>query len=145
MSHDTVWLDLLSPLAKLTAAAGLFGYLLHRGGLRAAAVSAVTLAHVLAFFCVMPISAEFVLAVTITLGTCSYAVLVVERFWVRAGVVVACFALFGALCYQASPALFMVAIALLALWTWFLVTIRGWARKRPIQARSLSTAVSDEL
>jgi hypothetical protein len=145
MTDVTLWLDLLPHLAKLTAAAGLFAYLLHRGGLRPAAVSMVTLAHVLAFLCAMPISAEFVLAVTITLGTCSYAVLAVDRFWVRAGVVVACFVLFGALCYQASPALFIVAIAPLALWTCFLATMRGWARKRPIQARSLATAVSDEL
>jgi hypothetical protein len=121
----------LGYLAKLTAAAGLFAYLLHRGGLRPAAVTTITLAHVLVLFCVMPAPAEFVLAVTITLGTCSYAVLAVDRSWFRAGIVALCFVSIGVLCGQASPVLFTVAIISLALWTGFLAIIRDWARTRP--------------
>src|SRR4051812_33723972 len=101
------WLAMLEALAKLTAAAGLFAYLLHRAGLRAAAVTTVTLAHVMVVFCAMPSPVEFVLTATITLGTCSYAVLAVDRPWLRAGIVVACFITFGTLLAQASAVLFM--------------------------------------
>jgi hypothetical protein len=48
MEDRVPWLAVLEALAKLTAAASLFAYLLHRGGLRAAAVTMVTLAHVVA-------------------------------------------------------------------------------------------------
>src|SRR4051794_11922499 len=94
------WLAAIEALAKLAAAASLFAYLLHRGGLRPAAVTTVTLAHVLALFCVMPAPMEFVFATTVTLGTCTYVVLAVDRPWLQVGIVVACFITFGALLAQ---------------------------------------------
>src|SRR5262245_60260694 len=110
MEGRVPWLAVLEASAKLTAAASLFAYLLHRGGLRPAAVTSVTLAHVMALVCNMPAPPEFVLAATITLGSCSYAILSVDRPWLRAGIVVACFITFGALLAQASAGLFMVVI-----------------------------------
>jgi hypothetical protein len=132
------WLEVLEDLAKLTAAASLFAYLLHRRGLRPVAVTTVTLAHVMALFCVMPTPAEFAFAATVTLGICTYAVLAVDRTGLRAAIVVACFLTFGGLCAQASPMLFMAAMAPLVLWTGFMLTIRDWARARPKSRPDLS-------
>src|SRR5687768_4171456 len=56
MEERFPWLGALAALAKLTAAATLFAYLLRRGGLRPAAVTTVTLAHVMALFCLMPVT-----------------------------------------------------------------------------------------
>jgi hypothetical protein len=125
------WLAVLEPLAKLTAAASMFAWLLHRARLRPAAVTTVTLAHVIVLFCLMPVPAELVFAAIIVLGTCSYAVLAVDRPWLRAGVVIACFIIIGALLAQASAAGTVAAVTTLALWTGVMVSIRDWARTRP--------------
>jgi hypothetical protein len=141
MADHVPWLPVLEALAKILAAAALYGYLLHRGGIRPAAASTVILAQFLALSCVMPTSAEMVFVTAVTLGTCSYAVLVVDRPWVRAGIVAACFITFGALLAQASAGLFLVAITPLALWTGLMAIIRDWARARPkSKERSVTTA-----
>jgi hypothetical protein len=131
MQDGFPWLVVLESLAKLAAAAGLFAYLLHRAGLGPRAVTTVILAHVVAVFCVMPWPAEFVFAATITLGTCSYALLAVDRPRLRTGIVAACFIIFGALLAQASVSLLIAALILLAIWTAIMVMIRDWARSRP--------------
>jgi hypothetical protein len=139
------WLSVLEALAKVMAAAALYAYLLHRGGVRPAAASVVILALFSALSCVMPISAELVFVTALTLGTCSYAVLAVDRPWVRAGIVAACFITFGALAAQASARLFLVAITPLGLWTGFMVIIREWARTRPKSKERSVTLARDEL
>ena len=122
-------------LAKLTAAATLFAYLLRRGGLRPAAVTTVTVAHVMSLFCLMPASMpdsiEPVLAAMFTLGTCTYAVLAVDRPWLQAAIVLACFIMFGAFLARESVARCIVVLTALAYWTGFMVTIRHWARTHP--------------
>jgi hypothetical protein len=131
MENHFPWLKVLEVVAKITAVVCLFAYLLHRRGLRPEAVATVTLAQVMALFCVMPASAEFVFAATVALGTCTYAVLTVDRPGLRAAVVVACFITFGGLCAQVSPMLFMAAMTPLVLWTGFMLMIRDWAKTRP--------------
>jgi hypothetical protein len=128
MEDHFPWLAVLEAVAKLAAAAALFAYLLHRGGVRPKAVAAVTLANLLALFCVLPGPAEFVFAATIALGTSSYAVLAVDRPWLRAGIVVACFVTIGTLLAQASGGMFLAALPPFAVWTGLMVTIRRWAR-----------------
>lgn len=132
MENHFPWLAAIEALAKLTAAASLFAYLLHRAGLRLAAVITVTLAHVTAMFCAIPAApGEFVFATTVTLGTCTYAILAVHRPWLKTGIVATCLTLFGALLAQASRVLLIVSMIPLALWIGFMVTIRDWARTLP--------------
>src|ERR1700752_1667813 len=102
MGDRIPWLSALESLAKVASAAGLFAYLLTRGGVRPIAATTLTLAHLLVLSCVMPTSAELVFMTAITLGTCSYAVLAVDRLWLRAGIVAGCFITFGLLLVQAS-------------------------------------------
>ncbi len=130
---------MLDVLAKVAAAAGLFAYLLNRGGVRPIAATTITLAHLLALSCVMPTSAELVFVTAIALGTCSYAVLAVDWPLLRAGIVAGCFIAFGLLLAQASVGL-LIIITPLALWTGFLVIIRDWAR---IEGSSVNTATHD--
>jgi hypothetical protein len=61
------WQLITDDLAVLRAAASLLAYLLHRGSLAPAAVSAVTLAHVLALFCAMPAPMELIMGIQIKL------------------------------------------------------------------------------
>jgi hypothetical protein len=137
MKEQFPWLDALEALAKLTTAVGLFAFLLHRGGLRAAAVTLVTLANLAALFCVLPAPGEFVLAATITFGTCSYAVLLVEWPWMRVAIVAVCLLTFDALVAQASGVLALFVVIPLALWIGFLVVVRDWARAAPKNAPEL--------
>ncbi len=135
MEERFPWLGALVALAKLTAAATLFAYLLRRGGLRPAAVTTVTSAHLMALFCVVPVSMHDsivpVLAAMITLGTCTYAVLAVDRPWLQAAIVLACFLMFGAFLARESVVQCIVLLTALAYWTGLMVTIRHWARTHP--------------
>jgi hypothetical protein len=88
----------------------------------------VILAQFMLLMCILPLPVEFIFAATVSMGTCSYAVLVVDRPWLRGGIVIACHIIFGVLLAQTSLALFLVAIMPLALWTGLLVIIKGWAR-----------------
>jgi hypothetical protein len=94
---------------------------------------------------VIPAPAEFVLAATITFGTCTYAVLAVDRPWLRGGIAIACFITFGTLLAQASAALFIVAMLPLALWTGLMVCIRDWARTRPKSKQPSAISEMDKL
>ena len=125
------WLSVLGFLSKLAAVASLFAFLLRRGGLRPIAVAAVTAAQTMTLLCVVPAPAEFVFATTFVVGTCTYAVLVVDRPWIRIGIVTACFITYGALVAQVSRMLFLFSLTPLALWTSFMVMIRDWARTKP--------------
>jgi hypothetical protein len=144
MGDRAPWLSVLEVLAKVAAAAGLFAYLLSRGGVRPIAATAVTLAHLLALSCVMPISPEAVFVTAITLGTCSYAVLAVDRPWLRAGIVAGCFITLGLILAQASVRLFVIGVTPLALWTGFMVMIRDWARISPDIERPSANSATDE-
>lgn len=131
MGDLVAWFSVLDVLAKVAIAAGMFTYLLTRGGVRPGAATAMTLAHLLALSCVMPTSAELVFVTAIALGTCTYSVLAVDRPWLRAGIIAICFITFGLLLAQASVGLFIIVICPLAFWTGFLVIIRDWARISP--------------
>ncbi len=109
-------MELFGTLAKLASAAGLYAFLLHRGGLRPAAVVSVSLAQGMALLCVVPAPVEFVFVTTITLGTCTYAVLALDRPRLQVGILGLCFITFGAMLAHDSGRLFIVLITPLALW-----------------------------
>jgi hypothetical protein len=131
MEYQFAWRAVLEAVAKLTAATSLFAYLLRRGGLRPAAVIAVTLAHVTALFFLLPMPPEFVFMAILSLGTCSYAVLAVDRPWLRTGIVVACFVTSGTVLAQASARLAISGLTALAVWSAIVASMRDWARAGP--------------
>ena len=158
MGEPAPWLWVLEVLAKVAAAAGLFAYLLTRGGVRPVAATTVTLALLLALFWVGPTGAERLFVTTIALGTCSYAVLAINRSWLRAGIIAGCFITFGLLRVRDREAVvlfltvmreavvsFLTVMTPLALWTGFMVILRGWARGRPRIEESPASPARDDV
>jgi hypothetical protein len=131
------WSELFAAFAKLATAAGLFAYLLHLGGLRPMAISLLTIAHVMSLCCLLPISAELGGFGVLILGTCTYAVLAVDRPRLRASVVILCHLVLVSTALPDIPALGLVIASPLALWTGLMVTIKAWARKNPAELRKV--------
>jgi hypothetical protein len=129
------WFALLEAIAKLVAATGLFAYLLHLGGLHSKAVTVVTLAHLMALLCISPCPGELILFWTLIQGTCTYAVLAVDRPRLRASIVISCPLAIFADALPELPAVGLVLVLPMALWTGLMVTIRDWARKPPAEHR----------
>jgi hypothetical protein len=123
------WSELFEAIAKLVTVVGLFAYLLHLGGLRPKAVTAVTLAHLTALFCIAPCPGELILFWTLIQGTCTYAVLAVDRPRFRASIVIACHLAIFLAAVPEMPAIGLILILPMAMWTGLMVTIRDWARK----------------
>jgi hypothetical protein len=168
MGEPVSWLSVLDVLAKVAAAAGLFAYLLNRGGVRPIAATTVTLALLLALFCVSFTGAGRWPVTIIAFMTCTYAVLAIERSWTRAGIIAGCFIAFGLLRNQEAVVLFLTALRVhermggilivvqmygqslltgmppLALWTGFMVILRGWARGSPRVEESPARSARDD-
>ena len=156
MGEPVPWLWVLEVFAKVAVAAGLFAYLLTRGGVRPIAATTVTLALLLALFCVSPTGAERLFVTTIALGTCSYAVLAIKRPWLRAGIIAGCFITFGLLrdrdavvsfltVMRDAVVSFLTVMTPLALWTGFMVILRGWARGSPRIKESPASSARDDV
>jgi hypothetical protein len=169
MGEPVSWLSVLDVLAKVAAAAGLFAYLLNRGGVRPIAAMTVTLALLLALF-YLSFTGPGRLSVTIiAFMACTYVVLAIERSWTRAGIIAGCFIAFGLIRNQDAVVLFLQALSVhdrmggflivvqmygqnlltgmtsLALWTGFMVILRGWARGRPRVEESPARPARDDV
>jgi hypothetical protein len=127
------WSELFGATAKLTAAAFLFAYLLYLGGVRPGAAALITAAHVQFLLCICPLSAEVIFSGLLILGTCTYAVLVVDRPRSRAFIVVACFLALVLPVLTVSSAGSLVLGTALGLWAGFMVSIRDWARQKKVE------------
>jgi hypothetical protein len=97
----------------------------------------------MALFCVIPAPAEFAFASIIALGSCSYAVLAVDRPWLRFAIVLACFIALGALVDAPLAGRFIVAL-ILAAWAGSMMKIRDWARTRPTLQQQRTLCSTDE-
>lgn len=122
------WLNVVEVVAKLTALAVLYGYLLRRGGLRYRAVVTTVVGHVMLLVCLVPLSVPMTGLAVLSSGTCCYAVLTHGRIWRRAVLIgVAHGAVLVVLLRDVPASVALAGTMPLAMLTGFMMTIRDWA------------------
>ena len=124
--------ELFGATAKLTAAAFLFAYLLYLGGVRPGRLTDHSGPCPVSPLHLSP-SAEVIFSGLLFPGTCTYAVLAVDRPRFRAFIVVACFLALVLPVLTVSSAGSLVLGTALGLWAGFMVSIRDSARQKKVE------------